>query len=86
MLSCEEVARLVSESLDRHLSLSERTKMKIHHLVCSTCKKHQKQILFLQKALQRFCSDDSGVEFSEADLKLSEEGKLRIKEALNNDS
>ena len=86
MLSCEEVARLVSESLDRPLSLSERTKMKIHHLICSACKKHLKQIVFLQKALARFCSDDSEFEIKEDELMLSEEGKLRIKEAINNNS
>jgi len=79
MLSCEEVARLVSESLDRDLSRFERMKLKMHHFMCKACRNYKEQILFLHKALQKFCSDES---LAPEEEKLSDEARLKIKTAL----
>ena len=34
---CEQSSLLVSDSLDRRLTFSERWAMRLHHMVCSRC-------------------------------------------------
>lgn len=38
MLNCKEVTQLVSESFDRRLSLRERFGLRLHTMMCSTCR------------------------------------------------
>ena len=38
MLSCKEVTRLVSQGLDRELSLGERTMLRFHFVICRGCR------------------------------------------------
>ena len=38
MLNCKEVTRLISESFDRNLSLRERFGLRLHVMMCSTCR------------------------------------------------
>lgn len=43
-LDCEGSAWLVSESLDRRLTLAERWAVRLHHLVCRSSRELAKQI------------------------------------------
>ncbi len=38
MLNCEQVTRLVSESFDRNLTLRERLGLRLHTMMCGTCR------------------------------------------------
>ena len=53
MLKCQEAARLISDSLDRPLSLKEWLGLRTHLLVCRMCAQCREQTLFLHKALDR---------------------------------
>ena len=53
MLSCEEVTRLVSESLDRPLPLRVRLSVQIHLFLCQWCDRFRRQLLFIRQALRR---------------------------------
>lgn len=54
MLSCRETSALVSQSLDRDLSLRERAAVALHLLMCSHCQRFKKQMLFMRKAAGRY--------------------------------
>ena len=54
MLSCQEVAQLVSESLDSKLLLRERLAVKIHFLFCKGCPQFEQQVRFLRDTLRTF--------------------------------
>lgn len=50
--TCREVHRLVSEGMDRDLSLVERTRMRLHLLVCVACTRFNAQMDLLRRAMR----------------------------------
>lgn len=52
--TCQEVHRLVSEGLDRDLSVVERTRMRMHLLVCRACRNFAGQMTLLRRAMRKF--------------------------------
>ena len=57
MLSCKEVTQLVSESLDRELSIPERFRLKTHLLICKGCTNYREQMNFLRTACKRYATE-----------------------------
>jgi hypothetical protein len=51
--TCREVHRLVSEGMDRDLSLVERTRMRLHLLVCTACTRFNGQMDLLRRAMRQ---------------------------------
>lgn len=51
--TCREVHRLVSEGMDRELSLVERTRMRLHLLVCVACTRFNRQMDLLRRAMRQ---------------------------------
>ena len=49
---CREMASLMSESMDRRLSLGEFFKLRLHLLVCTWCARYLRQIKFLRSLLR----------------------------------
>ncbi|AKU23196.1 zf-HC2 domain-containing protein [Massilia sp. MB5] len=56
--TCREVHRLVSEGMDRQLSLVERIRMRLHLTVCDACTRFSGQMALLRQAMRRFPFDD----------------------------
>ncbi|MES2325191.1 MAG: zf-HC2 domain-containing protein [Pseudomonadota bacterium] len=56
--TCREVHRLVSEGMDRDLSLLERTRMRLHLMVCEACTRFNGQMGLLRKAMRIMPPDD----------------------------
>jgi hypothetical protein len=79
MFNCREVTRLVSESLDRKLPLSERIGVRIHLLMCKLCPEARRQMLLLREAARLFTLESGGVGL---DASLSPEARDRIKRSL----
>ncbi|MDU4301148.1 zf-HC2 domain-containing protein [Eikenella corrodens] len=52
MLKCQRAAELISLQHDRPLSLWERWQLRLHLLVCSPCKRYQKQLDTISLAMQ----------------------------------
>jgi len=50
--TCREVHRLVSEGMDRELSLVERTRMRLHLVVCGACTRFDAQMGLLRRAMR----------------------------------
>ena len=52
--NCKQTHQLVSEGLDRRLTLAERTKMKLHMSICDSCTNFNGQMQLLRKAMHDY--------------------------------
>lgn len=80
MLNCKEYSRLVSEGMDRPLSLWDRVCMSMHRLLCPPCDMIKKQIDGLRKAC-RFTPPENQDE-NDPSCMLPEDARMRIKKVL----
>jgi hypothetical protein len=53
MMNCKEATQLISQSLERKLSMVERLGLKLHVLVCAGCRASERQFDFLRAAARR---------------------------------
>ena len=53
MLTCKDASRLISKSLDRPLSWSDRMKLKFHLFICDACNRFNVQLGQLRSAVKR---------------------------------
>lgn len=61
MLNCKEATQLLSESLDRELSLSDRMNLKMHVMMCSGCRNFGRQMQVLRAASDDYASGKAPV-------------------------
>ena len=52
-LDCKDMSRLMSESQDLTLPPAERARMRLHLVVCETCRNVNDQLLFLRRAMRQ---------------------------------
>lgn len=50
MLNCKQNSELLSQSLDRPVSLREKMAMRMHLMMCRGCRNFEKQLTFIRKA------------------------------------
>lgn len=74
MLTCKQASRLVSQSLDRPLSWSERAKLKFHLMICNACRHFSRQLSLLSHALKRLVQQTE----NDSSIQLSLQAKERI--------
>ena len=59
--TCREAHQLVSEGMDRPLTVTERVRLRLHLVVCDACTRFDAQMLMLREAMQRLSKgQDSG--------------------------
>ncbi len=51
MLSCKQASQLISQSLDRSLTLRERFALQLHLIICKYCKRFSQQLQTLRAAI-----------------------------------
>lgn len=56
--TCREVHRLTSEGMDRDLSLVERTRVRMHLLVCAACRNFSAQMQLIRRAMKQVTPAD----------------------------
>lgn len=74
--SCKEVSELVSQSLDRKLSLRERLGVRLHVAMCGMCATYRRQIEFMHEAVRQLSRR------TPRNTTLSDEAKARIKKRI----
>lgn len=57
MRSCRDIFVLVSQGLDKELSLRERFSVWLHVKMCTRCRNFQTQSRFIRKAARRYTDD-----------------------------
>ncbi|MEN8261019.1 MAG: zf-HC2 domain-containing protein [Pseudomonadota bacterium] len=80
MLSCKEVSQLASKTLDAPLTWRERMGMRLHLLICRLCRRYVRNLLLLEQMLTDARKVD--LEPLAAGVKLSDEGRARMRRAL----
>ena len=84
--TCRQLVPVMSQSLERPLSLRERVAMKIHLWVCIWCVRYLEQLNFMREALrargQQLPGEDAGPE----GVSLTAEARERLKSALRRSS
>jgi len=54
IIPCQKATRLISEAMERKLTLKESIKLKLHLSVCDLCERFLKQIQSLRKLLRAY--------------------------------
>jgi predicted anti-sigma-YlaC factor YlaD len=52
-LSCKEASRLLSQSLDREMTLGELARLRLHLTLCDACRNFSRQLKQLRQAVAR---------------------------------
>ena len=56
MLSCKQASQIISQSLDRPLTMRERFALNLHLLICKYCKRFSQQLQTLRVAMNTMVS------------------------------
>jgi len=80
MMTCKEISKLVSESLDRKLPLLLRMEIRLHLMMCNLCRTYRNRTILLQKIFRNY--DASLEDETSAETCLPEGASARIKKAL----
>lgn len=83
MLSCKDVTRLISESMDTSLPIGKRIGVRFHLIICKWCARYERQLLLIRETVRHLAStvEKPGEASGET---LSEEAKERIRKSLKN--
>ena len=63
MLSCKDVTKLLSESMDRSLPLGKRIGVRLHLLICKFCARYKRQLLLIRETAMRLAAAGAPREF-----------------------
>jgi predicted anti-sigma-YlaC factor YlaD len=55
--TCKEVHRLVSEQMDRDLTMVEKTRLRLHMMICDACTNFSGQMKVIRRAMHQFPLD-----------------------------
>jgi hypothetical protein len=81
MLSCKQVAKLISDSFDRQLPMRERMALRVHLWMCGMCSCYLRQMVRLREALRRYRDEIESMDYLHP-IKLPSEARMRIEEAI----
>ena len=81
--TCKQMAPVMSESLERPLTLRERITLKLHLWVCVWCVWYLENLRTMRAALRaRAAHEEAAADEVDSAVKLSEEARERIRRAL----
>ena len=78
-MTCEDVYPLISEEMDRPLSMGARMRLKMHLGICNLCELYRKQLETLRRLAQSLGKEDSKVN---EETVLNPEIKEKIQKAI----
>ena len=81
MLSCKDVTRLLSESMDHSLPIGKRVGVRFHLLICKFCARYERQLLLIRETVRRLAAMEDAYGSLTVE-RLSEESKERIRSSL----
>lgn len=83
MFSCKDISRVVSESFERPLSFGERTILRIHLVLCGTCRKFRKLQNKIHSAVKKHGADvPEGADSPDDTPVLPDDSRSRIRIAI----
>jgi hypothetical protein len=79
LLPCNSITEMISESMERRLTIAERLRIRLHFMICVWCARYQSQLLALRESLRLRASQ---IEKDESLPSLSPEARERIRKSL----
>jgi hypothetical protein len=79
MLNCKQTSQLISQSLDRPLTLRERFELKLHLIICKYCRQFSQHLQTLRVAINTMVSS---IENND-NIKMPIDAKARILEKMH---
>jgi len=76
--TCPEVVRILSQGMDKKLSLGMWVKLRVHFLMCSFCERYMKQLNYMREVARQFPEKIGEV----SNATMPEAAKERMKAAL----
>ncbi len=61
-LDCKAISRLISDGQDSDLPPAERARMRLHFVICETCRDVNDQFSFLREAMKRLSRNEPPAE------------------------
>jgi predicted anti-sigma-YlaC factor YlaD len=61
-LDCKDVSRLLSDAQDGELDAGVRARMRLHLVICRTCRNVDEQLDFIRRAMRRLGRDEPAAE------------------------
>ena len=52
-IDCREVSRLISDGEDEKLPPADRSRLRLHFVICETCRNVSEQMQFLRRAMRQ---------------------------------
>jgi hypothetical protein len=80
MFKCKDISHLISQSMDKKLSLKYRMGIKIHLMMCDLCARYKDQLLLINRALAKVDTFDQSPDALITPL--PDHAKNRIRKAL----
>jgi len=80
-ITCADTSPLISEVMDHTLPFSKRWRLKLHLAICEACRYYEKQLSILRALGRKLGREETEVK---SDVRLSDECKERMKDALQN--
>jgi hypothetical protein len=80
--SCHKAAQLISDAMDRRLSLWERFCLRVHLLLCGACRRYRWQLTILREAMKQ----NPDAEEANVTAPLGADARERIRAALRDNS
>ena len=77
--TCPEVVRILSQGMEKRLSLVTRIKLRVHFLMCSFCERYMKQLKYMREVAREFPEKIGEV----SDAKLPDTARERMKAVLS---
>ena len=73
-MNCKQASQVISQSLDRKLSLRERFALKFHLLICNACKHFNQQLVAMRTSFKRL---NASIE-NDTNVQMPSETKQRL--------
>jgi predicted anti-sigma-YlaC factor YlaD len=61
LLDCKDVSRLLSDGQDAEIDPAVRARMRLHLVLCRTCRNVDEQMAFIRRAMRRLGSEEPAV-------------------------
>lgn len=82
MLNCKQITQLISDGLDRKLSLWQRMNLRLHLMMCGACSAYSRQVTTLHRVIH-WWFDESSVDATASNTPACpEQTKQRITQSL----
>ena len=59
-IDCKAFSRLISDGQDREQDERDRTRMRLHFVICHACRNVEEQMAFVRRAMREMDRDKSG--------------------------